>query len=101
VKSKVTAGSTINFPGTSHCSAAFNPTTKLWSVGIEIATRGKPAFAVSGKRSKAENSRIGATPRQLADRQSSLRNDSDKNSVAERIVDFIKIKSDNLELVTR
>jgi hypothetical protein len=74
---------------------------KLWSVGIEIATRGKPAFAVSGKSRKAENSRIGATPPQLANRQSSLGNDSDKNSVAERSVDFIKIKSDNLELVTR
>src|SRR5580698_4361605 len=95
-KSKDTGGRTINLPGTSHCSAAFNPTAKLWSVGIEIATRGKPAFAVSGKSRKADSSSIGATVLLLANRQSSLGNDSDRNSVAEQNVDFIKIRSDNL-----
>src|SRR5580693_1885863 len=95
-KSKDTGGRTINLPGTSHCSAAFNPTAKLWSVGIEIATRGKPAFAVSGKSRKADSSSIGATVMLLANRQSSLGNDSDRNSVAEQNVDFIKIRSDNL-----
>jgi hypothetical protein len=69
----------------SHCSSVLIPAAMLWFAGIEIATRGRPASAVSGKNRKNKSNRI-VVP------------GSDGKTVAERTDDFIKMKSGNLEL---
>ena len=97
-KSKDSGGSTINLPGTSHSSRLAIPRQGSGpsESRSQLAAGPLPPSAVKTERPKTAES--GTTRPHLAHRWTSLGSEPDKNSVAERSDDFIKIKSGNSEL---
>ena len=86
-KSKDNGGSTITLPGDSHCSAAFNPAARFWSVGTEIAARGRPASAIRGRNRKPENNRIELIRLRPANREKN----PGRNCIGEQSANFMKL----------